>query len=421
MKIRYWGLVLIVLFASQFLAAVFGELIFRAVVEPYLYKSVRARFDDQTLAWQQQLRNPVANVDDTVALLRSELMYDVRKGLIDALEAEEALGVPGLYYALREEAGVIVAVVLNDREVVEFGPVPGTILQSNLEVILRICVSSLLGLLGLYLLLLPIRTRLKGVVDMASASLDLPAEQNKGPILELLVDRATELAQKVQYMRVETTTNIDNQRDFLHGVAHEFRAPLAQLRFALDLEDEESPERIDRIVEDMDELITEILEYSRFRHGLFVPNIESINLAYLLGQSLKEFDVDKRIEFVIGAGLNERTSLVNTDAALVKRCITNLVHNALRYSKSQIFVDLITNADSLTVVIEDDGPGVPPGKREIIFEAFTRLDPSRSRSSGGTGLGLAIVDGIAKKLGAKVSVMEGSTLTGACFTFTIPR
>jgi len=99
--------------------------------------------------------------------------------------------------------------------------------------------------------------------------------------------------------------------------------------------------------------------------------------------------------------------------------IVNLLRNAGRFATSICRVSLYFTENEVTLIIEDDGVGIPPGKTERIFEPFTRLDPSRSRDSGGCGLGLAIVDSIIKKHNGVIEVVNGK-LSGACFQITLP-
>ena len=72
------------------------------------------------------------------------------------------------------------------------------------------------------------------------------------------------------------------------------------------------------------------------------------------------------------------------------------------------------------VCVEDDGPGIPEDERERVFEAFARLDDSRTRASGGYGLGLSIVSRIAYWFGGSVKVDQSPSLGGARFTMTWP-
>jgi signal transduction histidine kinase len=73
----------------------------------------------------------------------------------------------------------------------------------------------------------------------------------------------------------------------------------------------------------------------------------------------------------------------------------------------------------VTVSVEDDGPGVPPGERERVFERFHRTDSARSRDAGGSGLGLAIAREIVEAHGGRIWI-EGSPLGGARVLFELP-
>jgi signal transduction histidine kinase len=73
----------------------------------------------------------------------------------------------------------------------------------------------------------------------------------------------------------------------------------------------------------------------------------------------------------------------------LKRALGNLIHNAILYGGSAR-VKLATTSDGMDIAVEDDGPGIPPAELDRVFEPFTRLEPSRNRSTGGVGLGLTI-------------------------------
>ncbi len=96
----------------------------------------------------------------------------------------------------------------------------------------------------------------------------------------------------------------------------------------------------------------------------------------------------------------------------------NLLDNAARHASSEVTVELRTNGDTVTLVVEDDGTGVAPADRERIFERFARVDDARSRPGGGTGLGLAIVREIVGRHAGRVAVEDGSS--GARFVVRLP-
>jgi signal transduction histidine kinase len=100
------------------------------------------------------------------------------------------------------------------------------------------------------------------------------------------------------------------------------------------------------------------------------------------------------------------------------RLTRNLLENADRHSASAVLVELATHDGSVRLVVQDDGPGIPTGERERIFDRFVRGDGARSHD-GGTGLGLAIVKEIAERHGGSVEVEDGAA--GARFVVRLPQ
>jgi two-component system OmpR family response regulator len=100
------------------------------------------------------------------------------------------------------------------------------------------------------------------------------------------------------------------------------------------------------------------------------------------------------------------------DREELTRLVRNLLENAERHAASIIRVRLSASDGGVLLVVEDDGPGVPPEQRERIFDRFARVDDARTRATGGTGLGLAIVKSIAERYGGTVSVENATAVNG---------
>ncbi|MBB6520049.1 ATP-binding protein [Pseudoteredinibacter isoporae] len=217
---------------------------------------------------------------------------------------------------------------------------------------------------------------------------------------------------------------IQNHKDLLHGVAHEFRSPLARMEFALEMLSQDTPEQnelkqtLEQNINELNDLIAELLSFSRLAHRGSYERNDNIELSALIERvkdNLKTIypklafinEVDHSLRLVA----NER---------LIERALINVLRNAGRYARSECRVSCEHDGRGFTLIIEDDGPGIPPGKRERVFEPFTRLDPSRSRDSGGSGLGLAIVKSIAELHGGDVHIGE-SDLGGVKLTMFLPN
>lgn len=223
----------------------------------------------------------------------------------------------------------------------------------------------------------------------------------------------------------QNQTQLNLQRDLLHGVAHEFRSPMARMQFALDmLEDAEEQDRQDltlsmqKALQGLDDLVKELLSYARLKDGTTVLNLEFCTLVELLKQAIKQVE-----PFYPSIQFEVRDSQIEAevDIHLLTRLFINILRNAGRFAKSKCEISLTLESDSIHCIVEDDGIGVPPGKISRIFEPFTRLDPSRSRDSGGCGLGLAIARSIAHLHGGELTVIEKQHgLGGACFCLVLP-
>ena len=100
---------------------------------------------------------------------------------------------------------------------------------------------------------------------------------------------------------------------------------------------------------------------------------------------------------------------VRGDAALLRRVIGNLLDNAGRHASSRVEVSLQEVGDSVLLRVDDDGDGVAPENRDMVFARFARLDDARARDDGGAGLGLAIVSEVLTNHGGTVSLTESST------------
>jgi signal transduction histidine kinase len=91
----------------------------------------------------------------------------------------------------------------------------------------------------------------------------------------------------------------------------------------------------------------------------------------------------------------------------LRRALRNLVENAIRYG-TRARIRLVEADGEVTMVVEDDGPGIPEGKLEEVFEPFTRLETSRSSETGGVGLGLATARSIVRAHGGELTLMNGA-------------
>jgi len=154
--------------------------------------------------------------------------------------------------------------------------------------------------------------------------------------------------------------------------------------------------------------------YLAFARGETGESAVSFDLAGFLEKQVEEARLRKR---------QLRTSLTGDPEITVKpnafsRLLSNLIGNALRYAKT-VEVNATHAGGLLLIVVDDDGPGIPPDKREEVFKPFVRLDDARNQDSGGTGLGLSIARDIARSHGGDIA-LEDSPLGGLRAVISIP-
>lgn len=263
-----------------------------------------------------------------------------------------------------------------------------------------------------------------GALRPKEEALAQPIEQHKRLRMEDIFELLKQVKHEHDELEQRNQTHIQSQRDLLHGVAHEFRSPMARMQFALEMiagsEASEQTRLIGKLnhgIEELDDLVKELLSYSRIQHLDHQLQLESVAVSQMIQESIdKVASFYPQVNFQYDATLG---SSIKVDERLVQRALANILRNAGRFSKTLCQVTVRQTDEQLTINIDDDGDGIPPGKRERIFEPFTRLDPSRSRDSGGSGLGLAIVQSILEQHKGSIKV-DDSDLGGACFSLKLP-
>jgi two-component system OmpR family sensor kinase len=225
------------------------------------------------------------------------------------------------------------------------------------------------------------------------------------------------LAGRINDMAERIAALLEARKHLLHSVSHELRTPIARLEFGLELlrdrhagNDEALLNRLDAMDIDVGELkalVDELLSLTQLDHAQTMPR-QAFALAPLL-QACAPPGV-QHFSASIGPGLGE----LQGDPRLLARAINNLLGNAAKYARSRITLTA-TRGEQLRIVIEDDGPGIPPEARAQVFEPFYRLAREADHAAGGYGLGLAIAARAVQLHGGGIAIDE-SPLGGARFT-----
>ncbi|MBC6460980.1 HAMP domain-containing histidine kinase [Actinomadura sp. HBU206391] len=209
-------------------------------------------------------------------------------------------------------------------------------------------------------------------------------------------------------------------RRFASDASHDLRCPITAMRAELEEalmypEDTDWPKTAEMVLTGVDRLqaiVTDLMTLAQLDAGAPLDR-RPTDLGRLVGAELACRTY--RVEIVEDLG---RNVFVDCDRLGITRLLTNLVHNAERHAASQITV--IVRADGPMAILEviDDGAGIAPEHREMVFDRFTRLKASRDRDSGGTGLGLAIAREIAQAHEGTLTIKDSER--GARFVLCLP-
>ena len=234
------------------------------------------------------------------------------------------------------------------------------------------------------------------------------------------------LADSFNQMVASLQQRIERDARFASNVSHELRSPLTALRTAVqNMEtrrasmDERTGRSLDvlsREVERFEHLVQDLLEISRFDAGVVQASTEEVFLGELVFHAVEALpDRDVPVE-VAGSATD---TVVLADKRRLVQVIFNLVANARQHGGGVERLRIEADQDSVRIIVEDRGPGVPPEDRERIFERFYR-GRQTDRATGGVGLGLALVAEHARLHGGRAWVEGRDDGAGARFVVELP-
>lgn len=213
-------------------------------------------------------------------------------------------------------------------------------------------------------------------------------------------------------MRERIERQIEQRTAMLSGVSHDLRTILT--RFKLQLALSGSKPDLAALNKDIDDMQSMLEGYLEFARGEAAEDPGRFDLAGYFETVAREAELRKRSLATSLAG--DPTIHVRPNA--FSRLLANVIGNALRYANN-VRVDAVHTKGSLTVIVDDDGPGVPPARREDVFKPFVRLDEARNLDSSGTGLGLSIARDIARSHGGDIT-LDDSPLGGLRVIIRVP-
>ncbi len=233
-------------------------------------------------------------------------------------------------------------------------------------------------------------------------------------------DEVGRLARTMNAMLDRLEESSTRQRRFVSDASHELRSPVAAIRAQLEValrrgDRADWPQVARRILDEdqrLEAAVGELLQLARVEeHESAEPvDVDVDDLVLEEATRVRPVPLDTSR---VSAGR------VRGDARQLSRLVRNLLDNACSHARTRVAVAVATGEGSVWMVVDDDGPGIPPEDRERVFDRFTRLDEGRERDAGGAGLGLAMVRSIAERHGGTVTAHD-APLGGARFVVRLP-
>lgn len=216
-------------------------------------------------------------------------------------------------------------------------------------------------------------------------------------------------------MRARIERQIEQRTLMLSGVSHDMRTPLTRLKLSLSMLDHEDRALMEQDVSDMERLLDEFLDFARGAQEGQPKPVDPMQLVRRIVEDSQRGGIAAELGEAKGAG----EVMLRENA--IRRAVENLINNAVRYG-TRAEVSVLLTEKTLRIRVEDDGPGIPPDRREEATKPFARLDPARNQNKAtGVGLGLSIALDTARAHGGTLRLGESARLGGLRADIVIAR
>ncbi|QRM31381.1 ATP-binding protein [Microvirga sp. VF16] len=255
--------------------------------------------------------------------------------------------------------------------------------------------------------------------------------------LEALLSQAAVAIERIRFGRERDEARLAAETErlraaLLTALSHDLKTPLASILGAItalrqdrDLYGKMARDELESMIQDeaerLSRFVTNLLHMTRLEAGAIVPDRQPVDLGEVIGSALRQAAP------VLGShplevDLDLDLPLLDLDAGLLEHVLVNLLDNAAKYAPaaSPITLRAHQEAGGVAVAVADEGPGLPPGDPEQVFEMFRRAC-GWDRPAPGTGLGLAICRGFVAALGGRIRAANRAGGPGAVFTITFPE
>ena len=324
-------------------------------------------------------------------------------------ELQSKIKQPSNVYIDRSKRLIFIDIPTKDNKIATFATSMHRIYSTSAEVFLLWVIGAILIVSVLITPFVVFHTRsIRRIAKAANKfgrGMDVPGFQPSGS-LEIREAANAMITMKERLNRYNKT-----RTDMLNAVGHDLKTPLTRMRLAVET-DSATKEDLLHEIDRMSEMVNGYLAFARGE----APEIEqTVELPAMLTRIARDAAPDKKIVLQFP---EEPVQFYARPNALTS-AFTNIIENAARFTKKTMKITEIDTSDSVTVLIEDDGIGIPDDKKESALQPFVRLDESRSETTGGTGLGLSIAKTAIENHGGQI-FLENSELGGLRVRVVLP-
>ena len=240
-----------------------------------------------------------------------------------------------------------------------------------------------------------LKNQTRPIVNLAKASEKFGRGEDIG---EFRPSGALEIRQagyEFDKMRKRILRHLNQRSEMLSGISHDLRTPLTRIKLQLSfIKDKEISKKLSDDVTEMEKMLDEYLQFASLRS---TEKTETFELSGLLKTTVMKY-AKKEIVTDIPENI-----YLNGRKDLIRRSLNNLIDNSIKYGQN-ILISLKKTSNNITIIIDDDGPGIPEDERENVFKPFYKISKSRSDSKSSVGLGLSIASDIIRSHGGNIQL-----------------
>ena len=211
-------------------------------------------------------------------------------------------------------------------------------------------------------------------------------------------------------MRKRIIRHLNQRSEMLSGISHDLRTPLTRMKLQIAFIKDKGLAK--KLTEDIDEMEKMLNEYLQFTSSSYLEKNEYFDISELVKQIVNKYN-NRNISTELSSKI-----FINGKKNLIKRCINNLIDNAIKYGE-KVNVEMNKNNNNLFLKIEDDGPGIPESEYENVFKPFYKIDKGRAEAKSSVGLGLSIASDIIRSHGGNIK-LEKSQMKGLGIKIILP-